>query len=149
MSLYREAGRGGARTLALAVAVALIAGLAVGFAIGRASAPESSAADVVSSLRSDLRPVAGGLELLPNEYAQAYRGEGVESEGVRGAVGRIESQLDAALPDLRALDPAGAATLNQRVRALADAVSAKASPAEVKQRSEAAAAALRAVPGGR
>jgi hypothetical protein len=148
MSLYREAGRGSTRALAIAAVVALIVGLAIGFAVGRSSAPEPSAADVVSGLRDDLRPVGGGLELLPNEYAQAYRGEGVESEGVSGAVARIRSQLDAALPDLMTLDPDGAAVLKRQVAALADAVAAKASPVEIKQKAEAATAALRAVPGG-
>jgi hypothetical protein len=149
VSLYREAGRGGTHTLAIAAAVALLAGLGIGFALGRSSAPEPSAADVVSDLRSDLRPVAGGVALIPNEYAQAYRNEGAEAEGVRGALARIKAQLDAARPDLRTLDPGGTKALDDAYAALASAVDQKAAPGEVGRRARAVATALAAVPGGR
>lgn len=148
MSLYREAGRGSTRTLVVAAVVALVAGLAIGFAIGRSSAPEPSAADVVRELRDELRPVTGGLALIPNEYAQAYRNEGVEAEGVQGAVARIKAQLAKARADLQALDPAGAKQLDTALAGLESAVTAKAPPTEVAQRARAAAAALRALPGG-
>jgi hypothetical protein len=149
VSLYREAGRGGPRSLAIATVVALLAGLGIGFALGRSSAPEPSTADVVSELRSDLRPVAGGIELIPNEYAQAYRNEGVEAEGVQGALARIKTQLDEARPDLRTLDPDGTKALDDAYASLAAAVKQDAAPGEVAQRASAVATALRAVPGGR
>ena len=149
MSLYREAGRGGPRTLALAAVVALLVGVGIGFALGRGSAPQRSAADVVSDLRSDLRPVSGGIALIPNEYAQAYRNEGAEAKGVRGALARIKNQLDDARPDLQALDPEGPKALDEAYASLAAAVEEKAAPGQVAQRARAVAAALAAVPGGR
>jgi hypothetical protein len=148
VSLYREAGRGTTRTLVVAAAIALVAGLAIGFALGRASGPDPSAADVVSDLRADLRPVAGGIELLPNEYAQAYRNEGVEAEGVRGALDRIKTQLDKARPDLETLDPDGMKALDDAFAQLESAVQQKAPPGEVADQAQDVATALEAVPGG-
>jgi hypothetical protein len=148
MSLYREAGRGRVRTLATAAAVALVVGLGIGYAIGRGSAPDPSAADVVSQLRSDLRPVAGGIELIPNEYAQAYRNEGAEAEGVQGALARVKSQLAEAHADLQTLDPAGTKALDDAFESLESSVQQKQAPAAVEARANDVATALKAVPGG-
>jgi hypothetical protein len=148
MSLYREAGRGSARSLIVAGLIALVVGLGIGYLIGHSSAPEPSASKVVTDLRSKLRPIAGGLTLIPGEYAQAYRREGVEAEGVQGAVDRINTQMRAVRSDLSALDPAGTKALEQRIAALEEAVKSKAPPAQVKHAAAAAAVALRNVPGG-
>ena len=147
MSLYREAGRGNARALVIAAVVALLVGGAIGFALGRSSAPEPSAAELGAKLREQLKPVHNGLVLLPNEYAQAYKGEGAESEGVTGALNRIENQLIAAAPDLRALDPRGVEQLDMAFDDLKAAVKSKAPPAEVKQQVDDVAQALAALPG--
>ena len=148
MSLYREAGRGSARTLAIAAAVALVAGLGIGYLIGHGSAPEPSAAELGAKLRSQLRPVKGGLVLIPNEYAQAYKGQGAEAEGVKGALARVEKDLIAAAPDLRALDPRGVDQLDIAFDALKKAVSEKAPPPEVKKAAERTTAVLATLPGG-
>jgi hypothetical protein len=148
MSLYREAGRGRARMLAIAAVVVLIAGLAIGFALGRSTAPEPSGADVISGLRSDLRPVSAGLSLLPNEYAQAYRGEGAELQGVQATIDRMEQQLAKARPDLQALDPEGLSSLERGLEQLATAVKRKDQPAQVEHVAKEVAIALRTVPGG-
>jgi hypothetical protein len=148
MSLYREAGRGSTRTLVIAAVVALLIGGGIGYAIGRSSAPEPSAAELGAKLRSELRPVRGGLALIPNEYAQAYKGQGAEAEGVTGALDRIERQLIAAAPDLRALDPKGVEQLDIAFDKLRRAVVQKAPPAEVKQLAENTSEVLAGLPGG-
>jgi hypothetical protein len=148
VSLYREAGRRNARTVAIAAVVALVVGLGVGYAIGHGSAPEQSATELGSKLRSELRPVNAGLALIPNEYAQAYKGEGVEAEGVQGALARIEKDLIAAAPDLRALNPKGVEQLDIAFDALKKAVNGKAPPAEVKKAAERVTAVLATLPGG-
>lgn len=148
MSLYREAGRGSARNLVIVGVLALLLGGIVGYAIGHSSAPEPSAAELGAKLRSQLRPVKGGLVLIPNEYAQAFKGEGAEAEGVKGALDRIEKQLIAAAPDLRALDPKGVEQLDIAFDKLRKAVEQKAPPAEVKQLAEQTSAVLAGLPGG-
>ena len=148
MSLYREAGRGSTRTLVIATVLALLVGLGIGYAIGHSSAPEPSAAELGAKLRNELRPVKGGLALIPNEYAQAYKGEGAEAEGVKGALDRIEKQLIAAAPDLRALDPRGVEQLDIAFDALRNGVNRKAPPAEVRQLAAKVSAVLATVPGG-
>lgn len=148
MSLYREAGRGRARTLVTTALVALLIGAAVGFAFGRSSAPEPSAAKIGAKLRSQLQPVKSGLVLIPNEYAEAFGGAGSEGAGVEGALDRIEKQLVAAAPDLRGLDPKGVEQLSLALSRLKAAVARKAQPAEVKRLSAQLGEALAAVPGG-
>lgn len=147
MSLYRQPRASRPLLLAAIAAVALIVGGAIGFALGRSSAPEPSAQDVVAQLRDELRPLAGGLELLPTEYPQALAGGG-ESAAVTGDLGRIRAALAATAPDLRALDPAGARALADRVDALEQAIHARAPAAQVEQLAGAAQAALADVPGG-
>ena len=147
MSLYRQPRANRPLLLAAIAAVALLAGGAIGFALGRGSAPAPSAQDVAGQLRDELRPLAGGLELLPTEYPQALAG-GDESAAVDGDLARIRGALAAAEPDLRTLDPAGERTLAARVAALEQAVQARAASAEVTRLAAAAQAALADVPGG-
>jgi hypothetical protein len=148
MSLYRQPGRVRGPVIAAAVAVALLAGGAIGYAIGHAGRSPASAADVAAQLRSDLRPVENALELLPTEYPQAARASGNESAAVSGALDRLDAALRATRADLAALDPAGTRALEQRIAALEAAVREKAAPARVARLTEAASAALTAVPGG-
>jgi len=147
VSLYRQPRAARPLLLAVVAAVALLVGGAVGFALGRGSAPEPSAQDVVAGLREQLRPLAGGLELLPTEYPQALAGGG-ESAAVVGDLARIRSALAAARPDLRALDPHGERALSARVAALGGAVEKRAPAARVAGLAAAAQAALADVPGG-
>lgn len=147
MSLYRQPGSARPLVTAAIAAVALLAGGAIGFALGRGSAPEPSAQDVVAQLRDELRPLAGGLELLPTEYPQALSGGG-ESAAVTGDIGRIDDALAAAGPDLQTLDPKGLHTLTERVALLRQAVEARAASAEVSRLAAAAQSALADVPGG-
>jgi hypothetical protein len=148
MSLYRRPSRVRAPVIAGAVVVALLIGGAVGYAIGHANAPEPSAADVVGHLRSQLRPVADALQLLPTEYPQAAKGEGNESAAVTGALARLDGALASARADLVVLDPAGARALAQRIATLEAAVKAKAAAAKVAALTKAADTALGQVPGG-
>jgi hypothetical protein len=149
MSLYREAGRRSTGRLVAIAAAVLVAGLAIGFGIGRATEPDPTAADVVAQLRSDLQPVANGLEILPTEYPQAREGAGNETAAVQGGLDRIRTALRAAAPDLRTLDPSGLQDLQTAVDRLAEAVEAKAAPAQVERLTQRATTALQAVPGGR
>ena len=147
MSLYRQPGATRPLLIAAIAAVALIVGGGIGFALGRGSAPEPSAQDLVAQLRDELRPLAGGLELLPTEYPQALAGGG-ESAAVTGDLGRIGAALAAAGPDLRVLDPEGRRALAARVASLRRAVAARAAAAEVARLAASAQSALADVPGG-
>lgn len=150
MSLYRQPGRARATTLALVAAGAVLAGAGIGFGVGRGTAgSEPSAAAVAARLRDELRPVRAGLELFPTEYPQAYRRTGREAVGVSADAQRVRMALDAALPDLRALAPAGAAALDARIGALVDAIRAHDAPPRVIRLASAAADELDRVPGGR
>src|SRR3954451_6902862 len=105
MSLYRESGRTRPARLAAFAAVLLALGLTIGFGAGRATAPDPSGADLVAELRSELRPVAGSLAILPTEYPQDDPGAGDETAAVKGALARLDSAMRDVRPDLRALDP--------------------------------------------
>lgn len=148
MSLYREAGRGSTRTLVVVAVIALLVGAGIGFTIGDSSAPEPSATELGKKLRDELRPVKGGLVLIPNEYAQGFKGEGAEGQGATGALDRIEKQLIAAAPDLRALDPKGVEQLDIALDKLRRAVEQNAPPAEVKQLAESTSEVVAGLPGG-
>ncbi|HYV14809.1 MAG TPA: hypothetical protein VE972_02170 [Conexibacter sp.] len=149
MSLYRQPGRARPLLIAAVALVALLVGGAIGFGIGRSSSPDPSAQDVVAQLRTRLRPLSAGLELLPTEYPQALRSSGDEAAAVSGDLGRIRGALTAASADLRVLDPIGAQALGTRVAALATAVHAQAPPAQVTRLAAQAQTALAQVPGGR
>jgi hypothetical protein len=149
VSVYRQSARVARRTLVVGVAVALVAGLAGGFALGRSSAPERSLARELDDLRSTLRPVREGIELAPTEYGQAVKGGRVvaptEYAAARADVQRARDALDVAGEDLRSLDPAGAASLDRAVGALAAAVAGKVAAAKVREQATGAARALDAL----
>ena len=147
MSLYRQPGSTRPLLIAAIAAVALLAGGAIGYALGRGSAPDPSSQDVVAQLRDELRPLAGGLELLPTEYPQALAGGG-ESAAVTGDLGRIDDALAAAGPDLEALDPKCLHALARRVVLLRQAIAGRAAAAEVARLATSAQSALADVPGG-
>ncbi|HKP90899.1 MAG TPA: hypothetical protein VJT75_13110 [Thermoleophilaceae bacterium] len=152
MSLYRQAGRMSARTVALASAGALVIGLLAGFAIGRATEGDPSLADELGELRTDLRPAREGVEQTAVEYGSAVRAGRVvaptEYDAAKASVARAREAIASARDDLRALDPARAAAVERSVKALEDAVGAKAPPAQVERRSRAAQAAIAAASGG-
>jgi hypothetical protein len=152
MSLYRQPGRVGTRTLALAVAAALLVAGSAGFAVGRSTAPDPSLSEQLSKLRGDLRPALQAFEFAPNEYSQAVRDGRVvrkaEYTGVQSALDRVRAAVDRAEPDLRALGPAKALAVTQAVDRLNAAVERRADPAEVQQLSRVASGAVRAALGG-
>ena len=148
MSLYRQAGRTRAKVIAGVAVAALLVGGGIGYAIGRSSAPEPTASDVVANLRDELKPVANGLELLPTEYPQAYRGAGNESAAVKGDLAKIRQGFAAARADLTALDPAGARRLQQAIGQLEVAIGAHAPPTDIREHVRTANDALAQVPGG-
>jgi hypothetical protein len=151
MSLYRQAGRTSARTLAIAAVAALVVGLLGGYLIGRATAPKPTLADKVADLRASLGPAQEGIELSATEYPQAVRDGRVvaptEYAAAQADVQRARDAISGASPDVRALDPARAAALEKSVADLRAAIDAKQDPAQVRQRSAAASAALAAVLG--
>jgi hypothetical protein len=147
LSLYRQPGRAAARTVAAAAAVALLAGGGIGYAIGAAGGEEeTSLADALAALRTDVRPIANGLELVGTEYPQAVRGGRVvaatEYAAARADVQRARDTLAAHAADLRALAPGRAAALRRTLARLAAAVDARAGRAEVDRIRAAAAAQL-------
>jgi len=151
MSLYRQAGRTSGRTLIIAAVVALVVGLAGGYAIGRATAPKPTLADKVADLRSSLGPAQEGNELSATEYPQAVRNGKIvaptEYAAAQSDVQRARDAISGARADVQALDPARAEALDRAVADLRAAIDAKRDPAQVKQLSAAAAAALGTVLG--
>ena len=138
MSLYRQAGRAGGRTVAVAAAVALLAGGGIGYAIGAAGGDEEpSLAGAVAELRSDLQPIANGLELVPTEYAQGVRDGRVVSEpeygAAKAAAARAHDVLLSHEADLRALAPSRLAALRATLDALTRAVDRRGSDEEVRR----------------
>src|SRR3954452_2675842 len=151
MSLYRQAGRAGGRTLAIAGAVALVVGLAAGFAIGRASAPEPTLADRVADLRAKLGPAREGIEASAPEYEGAVRDGRVVAPTEYGAakadVERAAAAVAASRADLRALDRDRAARVDQSLAALRGAGRRRADPATVRRLAVIASAKLRVASG--
>jgi hypothetical protein len=151
MSLYRQAGRTSGRTLVITAVAALVVGLLGGYAIGRATAPKPTLADKVADLRSSLGPAQEGIELSATEYPQAVRDGKVvaptEYAAAQSDVQRAREAISGARADVQALDPARAEALDRAVTDLRAAIDAKRDPAQVKQLSAAAVAALAAVLG--
>ena len=151
MSLYRQAGRTSGRTLIIAAVVALVVGLIGGYAIGRATAPKPTLADKVADLRSSLGPAQEGIELSATEYPQAVRNGQIvaptEYAAAQSDVQRARDAISGARADVQALDPARAEALDRAITDLRAAIDAKRDPAQVKQLSAAAGAALAAVLG--
>jgi len=151
MSLYRQAGRTSGRTIIIAAVVALVVGLVGGYAIGRATAPNPTLADKVADLRSSLGPAQEGIELSATEYPQAVRDGKIvaptEYAAAQSDVQRARDAISGARADVQALDPARAEALDRAVSDLRAAIDAKRDPAQVKQLSAAAGAALVAVLG--
>ena len=151
MSLYRQAGRTSGRTIIIAAVVALVVGLVGGYAIGRATAPNPTLADKVADLRSSLGPAQEGIELSATEYPQAVRDGKIvaptEYAAAQSDVQRARDAISGARADVKALDPARAEALDRAVSDLRAAIDAKRDPAQVKQLSAAAGAALVAVLG--
>ena len=151
MSLYRQAGRTSGRTLIIAAVVALVVGLLGGYAIGRATAPKPTLADKVADLRSSLGPAQEGIELSATEYPQAVRNGKIvaptEYAAAQSDVQRARDAISGARADVQAMAPARAEALDRAVSDLRAAIDAKRDPAQVKQLSAAAGAALVAVLG--
>jgi len=151
MSLYRQAGRTSGRTLVIAAVAALVVGLIGGYLIGRATAPKPTLAEKVAGLRTSLGPAQEGIELSATEYPQAVRDGLVvaptEYAAAQADVKRAQDAISGARADVRAIDPARADALERAVADLRAAIDAKRDPDQVKQRSDAASAALAAVLG--
>jgi hypothetical protein len=151
MSLYRQASRASARTVAIAAVAALLAGLLAGFLLGRGTAPDPTLGEKAAELRREVRPAEQGIELTATEYAQAVRSGRVvqptEYQAAQADIGRVDDTLAATRSDLRALDAARAAALDRAVAALRAAVRRRAEPAEVQRLSDAARVALQAAVG--
>src|SRR5919107_2621027 len=137
MSLYRQAGRTGVRTLIAAAAAALVVGLGAGFALGRGTAPEETLAGRVADLQRQVRPADDGLELTATEYGQAVRGGRVvgptEYQAAQADIRRADAAIAGARADLRALSPKRAAALERSVAAVRAAVARRADPGEVQR----------------
>ena len=151
MSLYRQAGRASARTVAIAAGVALLVGLLAGFAIGRTTAPKPTLADKVSDLRAKLAPAREGIELTATEYSQAVRAGRVvaptEYQAAQADIKRAADALASSRAELRALGVARAAGVERALAGLQSAVSRRADPALVRRLADVAGAQLRAAVG--
>lgn len=145
MSLYRQPGRFGARTVGLAAAGALVAGLVLGLVLGRATAPDPTLAEKIAELRGSLQEARQGVELVATEYPQAVRGGQVvaktEYAAARSDVKRAQDAVASRRADLDALGQGDATS--KALADLAAAVARRADPARVRQLSDAAEAALR------
>jgi hypothetical protein len=152
VSLYRQAGRMTARTVALASAGALVVGLLVGFAAGRGTGDDATLAGEVRELRTKLRPARAGVEQTAVEYGPSVRGGRVvaptEYRAAQASVSRAREVVAGVRGDLRALGAERAAAVERSVGALAEAVDAKRARAEVDRLARAAEAAIAAAGGG-
>jgi hypothetical protein len=153
LSLYRQAGRAGARTLALVGAGCAVAGGAIGYAIGSSGGDDgtSSVRDAVAEMRADLAPAASGLELVTTEYPQGVRGGKVvaqtEYAAAKADVERARAAVAKRAADLRAVSVERAAALDQALGDLAAAIARVAPDDAVKRLAAQAARDLAALRG--
>jgi hypothetical protein len=145
MSLYRQPGRYGTRTIAIAVAAAVVLGLVLGFALGRGTADKPTLADDVAALSAGLGTARDGVELVATEYPQAVRGGRVVAKTEYGAaqsdVQRAQDAVAKHAADLRAVGRLS--DVQQPLARLKAAIDQRADPAQVRQLAAAAQAALR------
>ena len=143
MSLYRQTGSSLTKRLTIG-AVAGIVVLAAGFGIGRATAPSTSLADNVASVREKAGVITDALELVPIHYESS---NATTRQGARDQLGRALEQFRELEPQLALLDSeqtAAAATALEEVNRLA---SQDAPPAEVEAAASRARDAVRAAAG--
>lgn len=107
MSLYREAGSRGGRTVATLAAV-LCLGLAVGLLVAWVVKPEPTVADRVSELQDDVRPALDAIELVPIHYEST---NAVTRRAAGDQLAAARDDLLAVSDDLDALQPGAAARI--------------------------------------
>jgi hypothetical protein len=153
LSLYRQAGRAGARTLAGVGIGALVAGGGIGYAIGASGGDDSTSSvrDAVAAMRADLAPAASGLELVATEYPQGVRGGKVvaqtEYTAAKADVERARQAIERRADDLRALSAERYAALEQSLDDLGVAIARVAPEDAVKRLASRAAGDLAALRG--
>jgi hypothetical protein len=151
MSVYRQAGGAGGRTVIIAAAVALLVGLLGGYLLGRSTAPDPTLAEKIAEVRRAAGPAEQGLELTATEYSEAVRDGRVvaptEYQAAQSDIQRVEDTIAGVRADLRALSAARAAALDRAVAALRAAVTRRAEPDQVQRLSDQARAALAAALG--
>lgn len=139
MSLYRET-RSTLPRRAVIGALATVVVLALGFGIGRATAPETSLADNLASIRSEASEVTDALELVPIHYASTSP---TTRQGARDQLASARERFDALEPELRLLDGARAAAASQAMVDLGRMVEDDAPSADVEAAAERARDAVR------
>ena len=130
MSLYRQAGRRSIGTVVAALLAGLIVGGLAGYLIGEGGEEEPSLVEAVAELNRDAEPLRLAMGQVEIEYRGTVEGGEVTSpteyEASRATVERARATLADLSSDLRAIDAAGLARLDQAIRTLGDLVEGKA-----------------------